>query len=42
LDENGLIPANAEFAGIGTTNMTIFNPVTEAMHSKIINYHFNY
>jgi hypothetical protein len=42
LEEKGLIPANAEFAGIGTTNMTIFNPVTEAMHSKIINYHFNY
>lgn len=42
LDENGLVPANAEFAGIGTTNMTIFNPVTEAMYSKIINYHFNY
>ena len=42
LDEKGLIPANAEFVGIGTTNMTIFNPVTEVMHSKIINYHFNY
>ena len=42
LDEKGLVPANAAFAGIGTTNMTIYNPVTKAMLSKIINYHFNY
>ncbi|MGD9397427.1 MAG: DUF6345 domain-containing protein [Candidatus Thorarchaeota archaeon] len=42
LDEKGLVPANAEFAGIGTTNMTIYNPETEVMHSKIINYHFDY
>ncbi|MBY8997226.1 MAG: hypothetical protein KGD60_05800 [Candidatus Thorarchaeota archaeon] len=42
LDENGLVPTNAAFANIGTTNATIFNPVTEEMHSKILHYHFNY
>ncbi|TFG29842.1 hypothetical protein EU527_15285 [Candidatus Thorarchaeota archaeon] len=42
LDENGLVPANAEFAGIGTTNATIYNIETHVMHSKILNYHFNY
>ncbi len=42
LDEKGLVPANAEFAGIGTTNATIYNIETHVMHSKILNYHFNY
>lgn len=42
LDEKGLVPANAEFVGIGTTNATIYNIETHVMHSKILNYHFNY
>ena len=42
LDEKGLVPANGAFANIGTANMTIFNPETEVMHSKILHYNFNY
>ncbi|TFG30090.1 hypothetical protein EU528_08710 [Candidatus Thorarchaeota archaeon] len=43
LDENGLVPANGEFAGIiGTTNVTIYNIETHVTHSKLLNYHFNY
>jgi hypothetical protein len=37
-----LVPANAEFAGIGTTNVTIYNIETHVMHSKLLNYHFDY
>ena len=40
--ETGLVPANAGFAGLGTTNATIYNVETHAMYSKILNYHFNY
>ena len=40
--ETGLVPANALFAGLGTTNATIYNINTHAMYSKIIHYHFNY
>ena len=42
LEEKGLVPANAEFVGIGTTNATIYNIDTHVMYSKILNYHFNY
>jgi len=42
MDEKGLVPANAGFVGIGTTNATIYNIETHVMHSKILNYHFNY
>ncbi|TFG28323.1 hypothetical protein EU527_17460 [Candidatus Thorarchaeota archaeon] len=40
--ETGLIPANAFFAGLGTTNATIYNIDTHVMYSKIMHYHFNY
>ncbi|TFG99288.1 MAG: hypothetical protein E4H14_20345 [Candidatus Thorarchaeota archaeon] len=42
LYEKGLVPANAEFAGIGTTNVTIYHIETEIMYSQILHYHFNY
>jgi len=42
LDEKGLVPVDAGFTGIGTTNATIYNIETHVMHSKILNYHFNY
>jgi hypothetical protein len=42
VDETGLVPATGAFAGVGTTNATIYNVETHDMYSKLIHYQFNY
>jgi hypothetical protein len=42
LREKGLLPAEAEFANIGSTNVTVFNQDASEFISKILQYHVNY
>ncbi len=42
LREKGLLPANAVFANIGSTNVSAYNPDTLESRSKILQYHVNY
>ncbi|MGY5855642.1 MAG: DUF6345 domain-containing protein [Candidatus Thorarchaeota archaeon] len=42
LREKGLLPANAVLADIGSTNVSAFNPLTEELNSKVLQYHVNY
>jgi hypothetical protein len=38
----GLLPANAVFANIGSTNATAYNPDAGETRSKVLQYHVNY
>lgn len=42
LNEKGLLPDNAVFANIGSTNATFYNPDSERTLSKVLQYHVNY
>ncbi|MBY8997227.1 MAG: immunoglobulin domain-containing protein [Candidatus Thorarchaeota archaeon] len=42
LERNGLLPANAVFAGFGSTNVTAYNPDAGETRSKVLQWHVNY
>ncbi|MHA2066004.1 MAG: DUF6345 domain-containing protein, partial [Candidatus Thorarchaeota archaeon] len=39
---NGLLPANAVFAGMGSTNVTAYNPDAGETREKVLQWHVNY
>jgi len=42
LQLNGLLPANAVFANMGSTNVTAYNPDAEETREKVLQWHVNY
>ncbi|MFX1561671.1 MAG: hypothetical protein ACFFBL_13865, partial [Promethearchaeota archaeon] len=42
LREKGMLPANAVFANIGSTNVSAYNPDADELRSKVLQYHVNY
>jgi hypothetical protein len=42
LREKGMLPANAVFANIGSTNISAYNPDADELRSKVLQYHVNY
>jgi len=42
LTEKGILPEGAVLANIGSTNATLYDPLTEETQSKVIQYHVNY
>jgi hypothetical protein len=42
LREKGILPDNAVLASIGSTNVSAFNPLTEELHQKVLQWHVNY
>lgn len=42
LNEKGLLPTNAVFSNVGSTNVTVFNQDASEYLSKVLQYHVNY
>ena len=42
LREKGMLPSNAVFAGMGSTNVSAYNPDADELRTKVLQWHVNY